>query len=192
MENLITLWPWSPSPYVTCLIVSCVPSLPEERKRKIDAHSVCLAWMGTYSFVKSVRRSQSDVSICHIRMSGCVCCNSAQISLIRTPSKRKPVTHFLEYVQRLQYLNQLFRNLCQRYEVRLWHIPFNQFHTVWIDYAPCLRYFIQTKIACDQKKTALLGENWTCVMFQSLVYTCPVFFWRQIWSFDFLSSARWF
>ena len=101
--------------------------------------------MGAYSFVKSVRRSQSDVSICHIRISGCVCYNSAQISLIRTPSKRKPVTHFLECVQRLQYLNQLFRNLCQRYEVRLWHIPFNQFHTVWINYAPFLRYFMQTK-----------------------------------------------
>ena len=43
------------------------------------------------------------------------------------------------------------------------------------------------KVACDrERKAAWLGENWTCVMFQSLVYTCPVFFWRQIWSFDFL------
>ena len=129
--------------------------------------------MGTYSFVKSVRRSQSDVSICHIRISGCVCYNSAQISLIRTPSKRKPVTHFVECVQRLQYLNQLFRNLCQRYEVRLWHVPFNQFHTVWINYAPCLRDFMQTKIVCDQKSCCARWEsNLFYVLFMSVPLPC--------------------
>ena len=132
--------------------------------------------MGTYSFVKSVRRSQSDVSICHIRISGCVC-----YILFRYPwsghlVKGSPWHTLLECVRRLQYLNHLFRNLCQGYEVRLWHIRFNQFQAVWINDAPCRRYFIQTKIACDQeRKTAWLGENWTCVMFQSLVYTCPVF-----------------
>ena len=130
--------------------------------------------MGAYSFVKSVRRSQSDVYVCHIRISGCVCYNSAQISLIKTPSERKPVTHFVGCVQRLQYLNHLFRNLCQRYEVRLWHVPFNQFHTVWINYAPCLRDFMQTKIVCDQK-AAMLGENRTCFMSYSLVYTSRAF-----------------
>ena len=101
--------------------------------------------------------------------------------------KGSPWHTLLEYVRRLQYLNHLFRNLCQGYEVRLWHILFNQFQADWINDAPCLRYFIQTKIACDQeRKAAWLGENWTCVMFQSLVHTCPYFFWSQIWSFDFL------
>ena len=49
-----------------------------------------------------------------------------------------------------------------------------QFHTVWINYAPCLHDFMQTKIVCDQK-AAVLGENRTCFMSYSLVYTCRAF-----------------
>ena len=113
--------------------------------------------------------------ICHIRIGRCVCYNSVQISLIRTPSERKPVTHFLECVQRLQYLNQLFRNLCQRYEVRLWHIPFNQFHTIWIDCAPCLHYYAN-EIAYDQKLLCSVRiEPVTCtvVSVYSMLLICP-------------------